>query len=63
MPGNYGKMFHEKTHDPCNVEAAVFDDGAGRVALIGIDALMVHENWLKRLALKLRDPAVFLNTP
>lgn len=49
MPGNYGKMFHEKTHDPCKVRAVVFDDGTSRVALIGIDALMIHEDLVKEV--------------
>jgi neutral ceramidase len=41
QPGDYGKMFHTKTHDPCKVRAVVFDDGAKRVALVGIDALFI----------------------
>jgi neutral ceramidase len=41
VPGGYGKAFSKRIHDPCKVRAAVFDDGARRVALVGIDALFV----------------------
>src|SRR5216683_5023496 len=41
QPGGYGKAFHRSFHDPCKVHVAVFDDGRSRVALVGLDALMV----------------------
>ncbi|MEP7258315.1 MAG: hypothetical protein ABI687_08005, partial [Flavitalea sp.] len=34
--------FNSKIHDPSKVRAVVFDDGVKRVALVGIDALMIR---------------------
>jgi hypothetical protein len=41
VPGGYGKSFSKRIHDPCKARAAVFDDGEQRVALVGLDALIV----------------------
>jgi hypothetical protein len=41
VPGGYGKVFSKKIHDPCKARAVVFDDGKTRVALVGLDALVV----------------------
>jgi neutral ceramidase len=54
QPGGYGKVFHRALHDACKVRAAVFDDGRMRVALVGIDALMVP----RRLVLDSRQAIV-----
>jgi hypothetical protein len=41
VPGGYGKSFSKRIHDPCKARAAVFDDGKKKVALVGLDALVV----------------------
>src|SRR3954464_4876421 len=41
VPGGYGKSFSKRIHDPCKARIAVFDDGMTRVAIVGLDALVV----------------------
>src|SRR6187549_2589607 len=41
QPGGYGKSYHLKFHDACKVRVAYFDDGTRKVALIGLDTLVV----------------------
>ncbi|MHA3771244.1 hypothetical protein ACXR0O_06855 [Verrucomicrobiota bacterium sgz303538] len=51
VPGGYGKVFAKRIHDACKVRAAVFDDGRQRVALVGLDALVVP----RQLVLEARE--------
>lgn len=40
--GNYGKDFHRIFHNACKVRAAGFDDGRGRLAIVGVDTLGIR---------------------
>ena len=42
-PGGYGKARHGAFHDACKARAAVFDDGQGPVAIVGLDALLIRK--------------------
>jgi hypothetical protein len=42
QPGGYGKAYHKTFHDACKVRALVYNDGIKSVALVGIDALIIH---------------------
>src|SRR5258708_9491548 len=41
-PGGYGRARHTSLHDLCKARAGVFDDGAKKVGLVGIDALGIE---------------------
>ena len=55
QPGGYHKSFHRSFHDPCKVRVAVFDDGQRRVAVIGVDALAVPGQFVKKCRQRLQD--------
>ncbi|PIX43891.1 MAG: hypothetical protein COZ56_06095 [Armatimonadetes bacterium CG_4_8_14_3_um_filter_58_9] len=42
-PGGYGKAYCLAIHDPLQARAAVFEDGDTRVALVGLDTLVIAE--------------------
>lgn len=55
QPGGYGKSFHKTFHDPCKVRTAVFYDGKKKVAIVGIDALMVHRSLVLSVRKKVQE--------
>ena len=55
QPGGYGKSFHGSFHDPCKVRASVFDDGKHRVAVVGLDALIIRRSTATVAREKIRD--------
>ena len=54
-PGGYGKAYNKYLHDPCKVRAAVFDDGKNRVALVGIDALLIRRVNVENVRKKVKE--------
>ena len=61
VPGGYGKSFGKQVHDAPKVRAAVFDDGKHRVALVGLDSLIIRRETAlearKRIAERTGIPA------
>lgn len=49
QPGDYGKNHHRSFHDRCKVRAVVFDDGKKRVALVGLDLIMIKRSLVKEM--------------
>jgi hypothetical protein len=49
QPGGYGKAFHRTFHDPCKVRASVWSDGEARVALVGLDALLIRRETVEKV--------------
>lgn len=39
--GGYSRAVHQSIHDPCKVRASVFDDGKNKIAIVGLDALLI----------------------
>jgi hypothetical protein len=54
QPGGYGKAYHRSFHDPCRARAVVFDDGKGRVAIVGIDALFIRRQTVQAVRSAIR---------
>ena len=55
VPGGYGKVFSKRIHDPCKVRATVFDDNEERVALVGVDALIVPRDVVLAARTRIRE--------
>lgn len=55
MMGNYGKQYGRSIHDPCKTRAAVFDDGTNRVALVGLDSLIIQRESVLRVRKAVTD--------
>lgn len=55
QPGGYGKSFHRSLHDPCKVRASVWDDGQTRVAVVGLDALIIRRETVEKVRRQIHD--------
>lgn len=54
-PGGYGKDYHRVFHDACKVRAAVFSDGRQRVALVGVDILLVTRSLVQEVRAEIQN--------
>ncbi len=54
-PGNYRKIFHRRFFDPCKVRAVVLGDADARVALVGVDALVIPRHTVLSARMRIRD--------
>jgi hypothetical protein len=41
VPGGFAKNFNKGIHDPLWVEAACFENGTGKIAVVGVDLIMI----------------------
>lgn len=58
QPGGYSKAFHRSLHDPCKVRASVWDDGQDRVAIVGLDPLLIRRQTVAAIEMRIiRDLA------
>ncbi len=57
VPGNYGKVYSRKIHDACKVRVSVFDNGDRRVALVGIDALLIRRETVQEIRARVKEGA------
>ena len=55
IPGGYGKVFHQKFHDPCKVRTVVLEDGSLKVALVGVDALIVPRSLVEAVRREIHE--------
>lgn len=55
-PGGYGKAYHgDNVHDPCKIRASVFSDGQAKIALIGIDTLIIPRTFVQNARARIEE--------
>ncbi|MBI3919967.1 MAG: hypothetical protein HY318_01015 [Armatimonadetes bacterium] len=54
-PGGYGKVYIQQIHDPLKVRAAVVDDGSNRVAMVGLDTLIIGRESVEEIRSTVRE--------